>query len=165
VVGDSRRADRAHRLGLVDEIHALEEARHELVAGGLGELGPVGLGDVLLGRRQVVDEGAVVGEQQQAGGVHVEPPDALHVALDELVRQQRIHAPVVLGLVGAFVAGGLVEGEVGLLAVDQVSPSTSKTRPAVATSMPGLSTTSPWMRTSPSSMSWRHWRRLPKPWP
>ena len=64
-----------------------------------------------------MDEGAVVGEQQQAGGVHVQPPDALHVALDERVGQQRIHAPVVLGLVGAFVAGGLVEGEVGLLAV------------------------------------------------
>ena len=65
-----------------------------------------------------MDEGAVVGKQQQAGGIHIEPPDALHVAGDELVGQQAVYAPVVLGLVGAFEAGGLVEGEVGLVAVD-----------------------------------------------
>ena len=42
--------------------------------------GLVNLGHVALGGGLRVDEGAVVGHQQHAGGVMVEPADRLHVA-------------------------------------------------------------------------------------
>ena len=109
---------RGDRAGLVDQVDAGQQTRDEGVGGGLGEFGPVDLGHVLLGGGQGVDEGAVVGEEEQTGGVHVQPADALHVAHHQRVGQQAVHAAVVLGLVGALEAGGLEQREVGLFPVD-----------------------------------------------
>jgi hypothetical protein len=71
-----------------------------------------------------VDELAVVGQQQQAGGVLVEPADGLHALHRALVgpqpqrrRQQRVDARVGRGLLRALGAGRLVQQQVGLLVV------------------------------------------------
>ena len=51
---------------------------------------------------------AVVGEEEHAGRVLVEPADRLHAAPAQRLRQQRVHARMVPGLLRAFVAGRLV---------------------------------------------------------
>jgi hypothetical protein len=74
----------------------------------------VDLGHVVLGVRQAVDERALVGEQQDAGGVFVEPAYGLHTAVAQWHRQQAQHAGVVARLARAFIARRLVQQHHGL---------------------------------------------------
>ena len=59
---------------------------------------PRNLRHVVLGRGQAVDECAVVGQQQEAGGVLVQPPNRLQAAPLQGRRQQAEHAGMVAGL-------------------------------------------------------------------
>ena len=70
----------AHRLRVVAQHHAGEQRRHLRGAHRLGGAHLVDLGHMALRRAQAVDQRAVVGEQQQAGGVLVEAADRLHAA-------------------------------------------------------------------------------------
>ena len=71
----------------------------------------VDLGHVMLRRGQAMDQRAVVGEQQHAGRVLVEPADRLHAALAQGRGQQRIDARMVLWLLRAFVSRRLVHDQ------------------------------------------------------
>lgn len=64
-----------------------------------------------------MDECAVVGHQQQAGGVVVEAPHRLHVATYELLRQQAEYTGVVAGLARALVVGRFVQRDVKVFAI------------------------------------------------
>src|SRR5579864_301215 len=75
------------------------------------------LGHLALRRREGVDELAVVGEEQQARRVLIETADALDTARRELRREQIEDAQMMLWLARAFVASGLVEQNVGVLAI------------------------------------------------
>ncbi len=65
-----------------------------------------------------MDELAVVREQQQAGGVLVQPPDRLHLALAQRHRQQVVHAGMVARALRALVAHRLVQQDIGLGVAD-----------------------------------------------
>jgi hypothetical protein len=69
----------------------------------------VDLGHMVLGGGQLVDQRAVVGQQQQAGRVLIQPADGLDAALAQRRRQQAHDAGVVLGLLRALVARRLVQ--------------------------------------------------------
>src|SRR5690606_5866518 len=77
----------------------------------------VGLWDMLLSGTPEVDELAIVGQQQQTGGVVIEPADALHVAPDELRRQQREHRSMVLRPMRALMIRRLVQHQIGLVTI------------------------------------------------
>jgi len=64
-----------------------------------------------------MEERAVVGEQEQSGGVFVETADALHAARHQGLRQQGEYAGMMQRSVRAFIAGWLVQGKVGVLAI------------------------------------------------
>ncbi len=69
---------------------------------------------------------AVVGEEEDAGRVLVEPPDRLHAARSQRRGQQRIDARMTAGLLRALVAGRLVKHDQRALPV----------RPALAAADP-----------------------------
>ena len=98
------------------------DARQQFIDQRLGDRflrrGLVNLGHVALGGGLRVDEGAVVGHQQHAGGVMVEPADRLHVAPGKLLGQQGQHARMVARFARAFIVGRLVERDVDPLADD-----------------------------------------------
>ena len=64
-----------------------------------------------------MDQRAVVGEQQQAGCVLVQPAHGLHVPMAQRRGQQAHHAGVVPGLARTFVAGRLVQHQGGALGI------------------------------------------------
>ena len=107
----------AHRDRRIVEHHAGQQlfqllGVHRVLAADL-----VDLRHVLLRRGEAVDQRAVVGEQQQAGGVFVEPAHRLHLAPAQRAGQQVHHARVVLGLLRTLVAGRLVQQHQRLLEV------------------------------------------------
>ena len=69
----------------------------------------VKFGHFMLGRGGAVVELAIVGDQQHAGGVGIEPADRLHVDVAHVVGKQAEHARVLLRFVRGFVVGRFVE--------------------------------------------------------
>ncbi len=115
---------RAHRLRVVIEHHAGEKTGHLRIVDRMLGADLVDLRHVVLGRAHAVDELAVVGEEQQAGGVLVEPADGLDALHRTLVGaqaqwrgQQRVDAGIGRRLLRAFGACRLVQHQVGLLVV------------------------------------------------
>ena len=104
----------SHGRGVIVQHHALEQ----LVAHGLrdGVLASdlVHLGHVLLGRGQLVQQRAVVGQQQQARGVLVQAPDRLQATPTQGHGQQVVHARPGTRLERALVACRLVQHHQGL---------------------------------------------------
>jgi hypothetical protein len=92
-----------------------------------GERGAVEFGDFVLGRGEAVDEGALVGEEEEAAGVFVEAADAgdLGIAGAPAGREEAVDVGAFAFVVGADEAEGFVEeekefvGVVGGLAVDE----------------------------------------------
>ena len=64
---------------------------------------------MVLGRSHAVVELAVVGNQQHAGGIRVQPADRLHIEIAQVGGKQRKHTRPVARLVRRFVACGLVQ--------------------------------------------------------
>ena len=64
-----------------------------------------------------MNEGAVVGEQQQAGGVLIEAPHALHTALQQRRGQQGKYAGMMQRLVRTFIACGFMQREINFLSI------------------------------------------------
>ena len=75
-----------HRHRVVDQRDAAQQLLHLLVGDRVLAADLVDLGHVVLGRGPAVDQLAVVGEQQQAGGVLVEPAHRLHTLHRRLLR-------------------------------------------------------------------------------
>ena len=126
----------------------------------------VDLGDVVLRRSQAMDERAVVGEQEDAGRVLVEPADRLHAALAQRRRQQRVDAGVMARLQRALVAGRLVHDDERALAIRPARPAADPEPELAATSSSrSKSSTTPMPSTSrqPFATSAAHSRRVPKP--
>ena len=101
-LGDGLAGRGTHRPGLVVQQHAFEQPRDLRRVDRVLAADLVDLGDVALRRGQPVDQRAVVAQQQQAGGVGVEPADRLHVAPAQRRRQQAVDAGVVRGLLRAL---------------------------------------------------------------
>ena len=101
----------AHRLVLVVQQHALQQPLDLRRVDRMLATHLVDLGHVMLRRRQAMDQRAVVGEEQHAGRVLVEPADRLHTALAQGRGQQRIDARMVLWLLRAFVPRRLVHDQ------------------------------------------------------
>ncbi|EEG23644.1 hypothetical protein EIKCOROL_01719 [Eikenella corrodens ATCC 23834] len=67
---------------------------------------------MVFGRGLAVIERTVVGDEQHAGGVGIEPADGLRLGGADMVGQQGKHAGVVARFVRGFITGGLVQQEV-----------------------------------------------------
>lgn len=104
--------DGRDRLRLAVQLHAGAQRVQLRVVERVAHGRDVGLRHLALRRRVRVHELAVVGQQQQAGRVLVEPADALHAARDERRGQQAEHARMVLRIARTLVAGRLVEREI-----------------------------------------------------
>ena len=72
------------------------------------------------GRGKLMVQLAIVGDQQETGGVFVETADGLDITLAQGHRQQFEDAGVVFRLARAFVAGGLVEHQRGVFGVGPI---------------------------------------------
>ena len=88
----------AHRAGVVVQHHACQQGRHLRFVDGVARGGQIDLGHVAPRMRQAVDQRALVGEQQQARGVMVEPAHRLHAAPAQRRRQQVEHPGMVARL-------------------------------------------------------------------
>lgn len=112
VFADEAGAFGGQRLGFVGEFYAAGQLGDEGGGGGVCGGGDVGFVDVALGGALGVDEGAVIGEEEQAGGVVVEAADGLQAAFGEGVGEEGEYAGVVAGFAAAFDAGGFVQRQV-----------------------------------------------------
>ena len=111
----TRRGGNRHRL--VAQHHASEQRADLLIAHRVLGGHVIDLGHLPLARAVGMDELAVVGQQQQAGGVLVEPADGLHAAQQQRPWQQRENARVKLRPVRAFVTRRLVQRQIDALAI------------------------------------------------
>jgi hypothetical protein len=111
------------RLGIVLEHDAGQQLVDHLLGHRMLAGRQVDLGHMVARRGQAVDELAVVGQQQHAGGVLVEPAHRLHPAgrtrrpRAQRRRQQGVDAGPGAGLLRAFMPGRLVQHQVGMLVV------------------------------------------------
>ncbi|VVD29987.1 protein of unknown function [Paraburkholderia dioscoreae] len=109
--------DCGNRFGLAMQQHAVVQCAQLHVVDRMARSGDIHLGHFAFRRSEQVNELAVVGEEQQAGGVLIQPAHALHAALGELRRQQAEHAQVMLRVARTFVARRLVQKQIGVLAI------------------------------------------------
>ena len=108
--------DGFQRFAFAMQEHACQQGLEQTGIKGMLECRVVDLGDLALGRILGVHELAVVGEQQQAGGVLIQAPDALHAALSQRLRQQGEDTAVVLRGTRTFETGRLMQGQIDLFA-------------------------------------------------
>ena len=97
---------------VVVQQHALAQSSTQAFAGRVLERGAVKFGHMVLGRGLAVVERAVVGDEQHAGGVGIEPADGLRPGGADVVGQQGKHAGVVARFVRGFITGGFVQQDV-----------------------------------------------------
>jgi len=107
---------RGDGLVLVDELHAFLQPRDQLRRRRLEEGDLIGFEYMPFRRGLRVYKAAVIGQQQQAGGVMIEAPYGLGIAINVFPRQQGEDARVMAGLAGTLVIGRFVQGDVELLA-------------------------------------------------
>ena len=103
--------------GFIDQLDPGAQRGQQFRRVGMLERYPVALWGLLFTRAPHMDELPVVRQQDQPGGVLVEPANGLYAALAQLGRQQVEYRGVVLGHPAALKAFGLVEHQVGLLVV------------------------------------------------
>ena len=118
-----RASGRPNRLGVVVQHHAGQQLADLLRVHRMLRPDLIDLGHMVPGRTHAVNKLAVVRQQQQTGRVLVQPPDRLHAcrraaaALADRRWQQRVDAGIGARLLRAFVAGGLVQHQIGFFMV------------------------------------------------
>jgi len=97
--------------GPIAQFHAAPKSFEGIVGNKIGALDQIRLRDFVIGVRQPLSELRIVGEDQQAAGIQIEPADRRNESVD--IRNQIVDGRASLGILeGRDVTGGLVEQDI-----------------------------------------------------